>query len=577
MTLKSPANGQIIAAIIEILDKVPHPHPVFNAPAFSFNHLAYNLHVSPPKLSLDHTINLVRPLAETLFDRPREPVVKNLRKGLGREVWVVFETVSSYPEKWKAEHGEKKKELAQFMNEASSIGRTFSLPRPPAGRRDKGCSLEPSAFYLPDVNLASGELEAANFITNFPGGHQYTPSVTLPKRGKDDGPEESVFPSFSLDNNEQRDPNSAEISFAPNLSTGRLQAPYKEITQFKLNDKSKDVNGQRGETIVKTNQSFLDYPSGLRIIRDSNCSKDEEEEDQYNPYEANYSGKSDKRRDFITDNRVNRTNGRQEGSEGKVFGLQQRKGKEDFLRGRRSSALLMTVEQGESEEEKEKGYVGCGRESFVVKNKNGEGGEKSDGEEEDAEKIVRGREPNDGSNESEDQEMKGGAQADHSSDGNGGRNTEEEPISAASSGSKMNDQLTQDEAADGDENQRESKIQGEIGEKEKEKQVVEGKTDVGEWTQTNRYKHGREKDHSVAAKERSGKGRKLEERHKDKHKQRRRSSFSSLPSPKKEKKKRQNKKDGLESPFTPWFQVAFEGLPFGPDVPGVSPNSTYCY
>lgn len=32
MTLKSPANGQIIAAIIEILDKVPHPHPVFNAP-----------------------------------------------------------------------------------------------------------------------------------------------------------------------------------------------------------------------------------------------------------------------------------------------------------------------------------------------------------------------------------------------------------------------------------------------------------------------------------------------------------------------------------------------------------------
>lgn len=232
----------------------------------------------------------------------------------------------------------------------------------------------------------------------------------------------------------------------------------------------------------------------------------------------------------------------------------------------------MTVEQAESEEEKEKGYVGCGRESFVVKNKDREVGEESDGEEEDVEKIVRGREPNDANNEneSEDQEMKGGAQADHSSDGDGGRNREEEPISAASSGSKRNDQLTHDEAADGDENQRESKIQREIEEKEKEKQVVEGKTGVREWTQTNRCKHGREKGHKVVAKERSGKG-------KDRHKERRRSSFSSLPSPKKEKKKRQNKKDGLESPFSPWFQVAFEGLPFGPDVPGVSPNSTYCY
>lgn len=484
---------------------------------------------------------------------------------------MVFETVSFYPEKWWAEHGEKKKEMARFVNEASSIGWTLSLPRPPARGRDKGRSREPSAFYLSDVDLASGELKTANFITNLSGDDQYTPYVTLPKRGKDDSPEESVFPSLSLDNNERRGPNSAETSLATNLSTGRLQVPYKETSQIKSKDKSKDVNRQRGEKMVKTNQSFLGDSSRLRI-RDSNGSKDEEEEDQYNPYEACNSGKSDKRRDFITDDRVDRTNGRQEGSEGGVFGLQQRKGKGDFLRGRRSSAMLMTVEQAESEEEKEKGYVGCGRESFVVKNKDREVGEESDGEEEDVEKIVRGREPNDANNEneSEDQEMKGGAQADHSSDGDGGRNREEEPISAASSGSKRNDQLTHDEAADGDENQRESKIQREIEEKEKEKQVLEGKTGVREWTQTNRYKHGREKGHKVVAKERSGKG-------KDRHKERRRSSFSSLPSPKKEKKKRQNKKDGLESPFSPWFQVAFEGLPFGPDVPGVSPNSTYCY
>lgn len=190
---------------------------------------------------------------------------------------MVFETVSFYPEKWWAEHGEKKKEMARFVNEASSIGWTFSLPRPPARGRDKGRSLEPSAFYLPDVDLASGELKTANFITNLSGDDQYTPYVTLPKRGKDDSPEESVFPSLSLDNNERRGPNSAETSLATNLSTGRLQVPYKETSQIKSKDKSKDVNRQRGEKMVKTNQSFLGDPSRLRI-RDSNGSKDEEEE-----------------------------------------------------------------------------------------------------------------------------------------------------------------------------------------------------------------------------------------------------------------------------------------------------------
>lgn len=78
MPLKSPADGQIIAAIIEILDKDPHPHPSFNAPAFGFNRLADNLRVAPSRLSVDRTITLIRPLAETtLFDRPREPVVKS--------------------------------------------------------------------------------------------------------------------------------------------------------------------------------------------------------------------------------------------------------------------------------------------------------------------------------------------------------------------------------------------------------------------------------------------------------------------------------------------------------------------
>lgn len=112
--------------------------------AFGFNRLADKLRVAPSRLSVDRTITLIRPLAETtLFDRPREPVVKSLRKGrkglgLGREVWVVFETVS-YPEKeWGGMDGYLDCSVVTRTGSdvsTTSSGSMLSLPRPPARRR----------------------------------------------------------------------------------------------------------------------------------------------------------------------------------------------------------------------------------------------------------------------------------------------------------------------------------------------------------------------------------------------------------------------------------------------------------
>lgn len=112
--------------------------------AFGFNRLADKLRVAPSRLSVDRTITLIRPLVETtLFDRPREPVVKSLRKGrkglgLGREVWVVFETVS-YPEKkWGGMDGylDCSVVVTRTRSDVStSSGSMLALPRPPARRR----------------------------------------------------------------------------------------------------------------------------------------------------------------------------------------------------------------------------------------------------------------------------------------------------------------------------------------------------------------------------------------------------------------------------------------------------------
>ncbi|OXB33946.1 hypothetical protein J007_06380 [Cryptococcus neoformans] len=161
MSLKSPADGQIIAAIIEILDKNPYPHPSFNAPAFGFNHLAYNLHIPPSRLSVDHTINLVRPLAETLFDRPRQPVVKELSSGRGlggKDVWVVFDVVSGSGN-WT--DGVVKDKVSS--EERSRLG----LQRPPARRA-----------------------RTERFLDTSPGTDKYVPFVSHLKWGKDDGRQE---------------------------------------------------------------------------------------------------------------------------------------------------------------------------------------------------------------------------------------------------------------------------------------------------------------------------------------------------------------------------------------------------
>ncbi|OXG77116.1 hypothetical protein C345_06465 [Cryptococcus neoformans A2-102-5] len=209
MSLKSPADGQIIAAIIEILDKHPYLHPSFNAPAFGFNHLAYSLHVSPFKLSVDHTINLVRPLAETLFDRPREPVVKELssRRGLGKEVWVVFEMV---PGSGNWTDGVKDKA-------SSEEGSRLELQRPSARRARTERFLDTSASCSPDTD-------------------EYMPFVSYLKWGKDDSRQEG-------EEGGKQDSGDSGVLRVPN----RLGKPKRDSDGKSLKKVEEEVDGNEDE------------------------------------------------------------------------------------------------------------------------------------------------------------------------------------------------------------------------------------------------------------------------------------------------------------------------------------------
>ncbi|WWD18828.1 hypothetical protein CI109_103283 [Kwoniella shandongensis] len=94
MSGTTPPDGQVLAAVLEILDSDPKPSIIFDAPAISLNHLATNLHIIPSSIDAHGTAELIRPLAETIFDKPREPVVHTLRKGLGKEHWIVFRNLN---------------------------------------------------------------------------------------------------------------------------------------------------------------------------------------------------------------------------------------------------------------------------------------------------------------------------------------------------------------------------------------------------------------------------------------------------------------------------------------------------
>lgn len=261
--------------------------------AFGFNRLADNLRVAPSRLSVDRTITLIRPLAETtLFDRPREPVVKSLRKGpkglgLGREVWVVFETVS-YPEKeWGGMDGVQKRYLAVRSDVSTSSGSMLALPRPPARRRT-GRPLDASISYPPLTPASNTMGKTVDDIPNLPPGAGYNlsnlsnlsnpnPSVSLPKKGKDDSRRERDRPSFGLPHDPHPFPN------------------------------SKNVDRQEDKVREKTDEPLLSVPNGLgqQPKRDGDSKNEEGEDDIISVYEYGDSEKSDQGKGTSTGRRAN--------------------------------------------------------------------------------------------------------------------------------------------------------------------------------------------------------------------------------------------------------------------------------
>lgn len=258
--------------------------------AFGFNRLADKLRVAPSRLSVDRTITLIRPLAETtLFDRPREPVVKSLRKGpkglgLGREVWVVFETVS-YPEKeWGGMDGYLDCSVVVTRTRSgvstTSSGSMLSLPRPPARRRT-GRPLDASISYPPLTPASNTMGKTVDDIPNLPPGAGYNlynlsnlsnlsnpnPSVSLPKKGKDDSRRGRDRPSFGLPHDPHPFPN------------------------------SKNVDRQEDKVREKTDEPLLSVPNASRQQPkgDGDSKNEEGEDDIISAYEYGDSEKSDQK------------------------------------------------------------------------------------------------------------------------------------------------------------------------------------------------------------------------------------------------------------------------------------------
>ncbi|ODN76341.1 hypothetical protein L198_08117 [Cryptococcus wingfieldii CBS 7118] len=224
MPSKLPADGQIIAAILEIIDQInPSPHPSFAAPAISISHLASTLHTSPTSLapSPSHIADLIRPLSETLFDAPREPVVRSVRKGLSKEVWIVFERTS------RPGDDNRRRAVDEPRTPRAGHAPLASLPRPPSRPRARDEPL-PTA----DVKV---EAKPLHLIPTFPGGSSYTPpSPTLHKRNRRGG---TLFRPFGKSSTKEEVPSLPD--FPPHLSSetsGGLAVEKTAIRQMARGD-----------------------------------------------------------------------------------------------------------------------------------------------------------------------------------------------------------------------------------------------------------------------------------------------------------------------------------------------------
>ncbi|ODO00008.1 hypothetical protein I350_06628 [Cryptococcus amylolentus CBS 6273] len=250
MPSKLPADGQIIAAILEIIDQNPSPHPSFAAPAISISHLASNLHTSPTSLapSLSHIADLIRPLSETLFDAPREPVVRSVRKGLSKEVWIVFDRTS------RPGDDNRGRAVDQPRTPRTGHAPLASLPRPPSRPRTRDEPL-PTA----DVNV---EPKTLHLIPTLPGGSSHTPpSPTLHKQNRRGG---TFFRPFGKSSTKEEVPPSPHVPLLlSSKKSGGVTEEEAAIRQMARGDGGKAIFDPMRDVAPPTPVSYgsVSFPS----------------------------------------------------------------------------------------------------------------------------------------------------------------------------------------------------------------------------------------------------------------------------------------------------------------------------
>ncbi|ORY31760.1 hypothetical protein BCR39DRAFT_79135 [Naematelia encephala] len=96
------SDGQVVEAILYLVDEDPRPNLLFGAPAFSISQIANQLSVPIHSLNPNQLCDVIRPLCDSLFATPRVPCIRTRERGGQIRHWLVFEDFtldkpSNYP------------------------------------------------------------------------------------------------------------------------------------------------------------------------------------------------------------------------------------------------------------------------------------------------------------------------------------------------------------------------------------------------------------------------------------------------------------------------------------------------
>ncbi len=157
------SDGQLLKAVLGIMEDSPHPSILFGDPvsllkshllpltmknsianpllqAISLKHVERNLSLPPSSIDPAMVMDMIEPLCDSLFDIPRKPINRELKRGTGKEDWLVFvetdptETFPPTPGKMKNVARKLQEREKARSHTSGPSGKQSSMPVPPVSQ-----------------------------------------------------------------------------------------------------------------------------------------------------------------------------------------------------------------------------------------------------------------------------------------------------------------------------------------------------------------------------------------------------------------------------------------------------------